>query len=420
MDVPGIAASEARSSFTIMLAYWLVQFAAWLALLTPLVITIALKLNVIAGEAGKAGWLGIILGVGAAAAMVSAVIWGAVSDRTQSRMGRRKPWIIGGSLALLGGLTIMAAATTPLIFGLGWLVCQIGSNAAQAALNAVISDVIPEKNHGIMSALLGASITAAMITGVFISQFTSGSYYTMFLVPWLASPLAIAYFFVVVPDAPSQKAALERLTLNTLFASIGLATLRHRDFAWAFTSRFLVMFGATFAMTYQVYFLMDRLHVAAADVARFMVLSTSLMGGLSFVVSCGAGWLSDRLRRRKPFVIFAAALMALGLLGIAVSRDFNQFLVAIAFTSVGQGLYFAVDLALCVEVLPDRSDAARDMAVLQIANSLPQSLAPAIAPLLLAISLGGVAGANFFALFIFASSLAVCGAMAILPIRGVR
>lgn len=409
-----------RVGWKVMLAYWLVQFAAWLALLTPLVITIALKVRQIAGEEGKAEWLGLILGVGAAAAMISAPIWGAISDRTTARMGRRKPWIVAGALSLLTGLSIMAAATDPLMLGIGWLVCQIGSNAAQAALNAVMSDIVPAGQRGLMSAFLGASVTAAMVTGVFLTQFTGGSWLAMFLVPWLASPPAVALFLWLVPDAPARPGQREPITLTGLVRAVGLATLRHRDFAWAFSSRFLVLFGAAFAMTYQVYYLTDHLQVPEEEVARFMVFSTSLMGSLTFVVSCCGGWLSDRTRRRKPFVSLAAVVMAVGLLGMAFATSFDQFLIAVALTSAGQGLYYAVDVALCVEVLPDRSDAARDMAVLQIANSLPQSLAPAVAPILLGVAVGGYNGGNYPALFVFAGLVALAGAGAILPIRKVR
>lgn len=409
-----------RLAWRVMFAYWLAQFAAWLALLTPVVITIAIKVSQIAGEREKAESLGLILGVGAAVAMISAPIWGAISDRTRARMGRRKPWIIFGSLSLLIGLTIMATASHILIFGIGWLICQLGSNAAQAALNAVMSDIVPERQHGLMSALLGAAVTAAIVTGVFLTQFTTGSPLAMFLVPWLVSPVAVALFLAVVPDTPASPAKLERFSLRGVLRSTGLGSLRHWDFAWALASRFLVMFGAAFSMTYQVYYLTDHLHVAQSEVARYMVLSTSLMGCLTFVVSCFGGWLSDRTGRRKPFVAAAAIIMGAGLFYIAIASSFDQFLIGAALASIGQGLYYAVDIALCVEVLPDKSNAARDMAVLQIANSLPQSLAPAVAPLLLGLTLGGVAGANYGALFAFASFVALAGAAAVGPIRKAR
>lgn len=411
---------QPRPLWQVMSVYWLAQYAAWLGILTPVIMTIALKIGQIAPPSQKAEWLGLILSTGAATAMIATPIWGAISDHTRSRLGRRKLWIILGSAMLLTGLTIMTISASPLIFGVGWLFCQIGSNAAQAALNAVLSDVIPEEKHGLMSALLGASATAAISTGVFIVNLTGTDPQTMFLVPWLLSPLAIMLFVMVVPDAPALKVDHHAFSLKRIFYTPGRNPLRSGDFTWALISRFLVMSSWSFALTYQVFFLTDRLHVAPSEVAGFMTLSTSLMGLISLALSCVAGWLSDLMHRRKIFVIVAAFMMMTGFLGAALATNFEQFLAAVALISIGQGLYYAVDIALCVEVLPNREDVARDMGLLQIANSLPQSIVPAIGPILLGLGVAGLQHANYFALFGTASACALIGALAIMPIRGVR
>ncbi len=411
---------SAPQKWHIMAAYLLVQFAAWLALLTPLVITMALKISDITDQEHKAGWLGLILGVGAAFAMISAPVWGAISDRTRSRIGKRKVWVMVGAASLLAGLSIMAMAPTPLVLGLGWLVCQIGSNAGQAALNAVMSDIVPERQRGLMSALLGASTTLAMMTGVILVSWVPGNPLAMFLAPWLLLPFAVALFVIVVPDSPVTAVAANLPAEAPSTRAKGLNPLRHIDFRWAFISRFMVMFAWSFSMTYQVYYLTDHLHVPKVEVAQFMTTSTTLMGLIGLAVSCAGGWFSDRSGRRKPFVGCAAVAMAGGLIGIATSHDFTQFLLSVALVSLGQGLYFAVDIALCVAVLPNRDDAARDLAVLQIANSLPQSLAPTVAPIILGIGTAAVAGSNYPMLFYAAAGFALLGAAAIMPIRGVR
>jgi MFS family permease len=209
----------------VMFVYWLAQFAAWLALLTPVIITIAIQVSRIAGPGQKEEWLGTILGIGAALAMVSAPIWGAISDRTQARIGRRKLWIVVGAAALGAGLAIMAFAPSPLVFGLGWLVCQVGSNAAQAALNAVMSDIVPERQRGLMSALLGGSITIAMMAGVYLTQFTQESPIAMFLVPWLLSPVAVALFLWIVPDEPAVVEPGSHFSLIEIVRAIGVSAL---------------------------------------------------------------------------------------------------------------------------------------------------------------------------------------------------
>jgi MFS family permease len=86
-----------------------------------------------------------------------------------------------------------------------------------------------------------------------------------------------------------------------------------------------------------------------------------------------------------------------------------------AVGGVGFGMYMAVDLALVVDVLPDADQAAKDLGVLNIAGALPFTLAPAIAPAILAVG-----GDSYRVLFGVAAACAVAGAAAILPVKGVR
>ena len=100
---------------------------------------------------------------------------------------------------------------------------------------------------------------------------------------------------------------------------------------------------------------------------------------------------------------------------IAVAGDFDGFLVGMAVSGLGFGLYMAVDLALVADVLPDEANAAKDLGVLNIAGALPFSLAPATAPLVLAIG-----GGSYQVLYAVAGVCALVGAAAILPVRRVR
>jgi MFS family permease len=100
---------------------------------------------------------------------------------------------------------------------------------------------------------------------------------------------------------------------------------------------------------------------------------------------------------------------------IAIASDFNGFLVGMAVGGLGFGVYTAVDLALVADVLPDSDNAAKDLGVLNIAGALPFSVAPGIAPAVLAIG-----GASYGVLYAVAGVCAIIGAVAILPVKGVR
>ena len=99
----------------------------------------------------------------------------------------------------------------------------------------------------------------------------------------------------------------------------------------------------------------------------------------------------------------------------AIASHFSGFLVGMAISGLGFGVYAAVDLALVVDVLPDKRSAAKDLGVFNIAGALPFSIAPAIAPAILAIGHG-----SYGVLYAVAGLCAILGAFAILPVRRVR
>lgn len=398
--------------------YVFAQIAAWTGILTPVVVTIALQVAAIADETSRASELGIVLAVGAFAAMIAAPIWGAISDRTTWSFGRRRTWMVVGALLLLIGLTTMALAPNMLVLGIGWFVCQFGSNANQAALNAVMPDAVPDHQRGKVSGFLGLTATVAILIGTFITQFTTGDPIAMFLVPWLMIPVGVTLLCITFEDRPADRAQLPPFSIGQLARTFWVNPVKHPDFGWAFLSRFLVFLGTAFLQTYQVYFLTDHLDVGGDEIASFVFFSTVISSVITVAVSVLGGWLSDVFKRRKPFVWAAAIIAGVGLITIGTSSTFEQFLVGAAITSLGSGLYYAIDIALAVAVLPNPDDAAKDMGVFQIANSAPQSLAPAIAPIFLAI--GATSTGNYPAVFIAATVFAVLGAFAVLPIRKTR
>ncbi|GAB3617412.1 MFS transporter [Okibacterium endophyticum] len=408
-----------RVSNWFIFTYWFAQFANWMALLTPVVVTIALKVATIATPEEKAAQLGIVLAIGALSSVIATPIWGALSDRTTARLGRRKTWMLIGVIGGGIGLTVVALSPNLFVLGVGWFICQIAFNANQAALNALLPDQVPDHQRGRVSGLLGLSSRVATLAGTFVTVYTTGSDLLMFLVPWAVSAASIGLLFASFTDSPADPAALRPYSWKEFGRTFWISPRKHPDFAWAFASRFLLFIGISFLTTYQVYFLTDHLGVATDDVAGLMTISGLIMAAMTVLVSIAGGWLSDRTGRRKPFVLAAAIVAGVGLLVLGTASDLPQFFIGAAIESAGAGLYLAVDLALVAAVLPNKADTAKDMGVFQIANSLPQSIAPAIAPIFLMIGSGGTAD-NYVAVFTAAAIFAVIGAVLILPIRGTR
>ena len=144
-------------------------------------------------------------------------------------------------------------------------------------------------------------------------------------------------------------------------------------------------------------------------------LGTLAQAAVVVAASVIGGRLSDRTGRRKIFVLAASVVYGLALFVIAIASSFSGFLVGMAISGLGFGVYAAVDLALVVDVLPDKQHVAKDLGVFNIAGALPFALAPAIAPAILAVG-----GGSYGVLYMVAGLCAIIGAAAILPVRRVR
>ena len=407
--------TDGRASGAFIAAYWIAQCGNWLGLITPVTLTIAMRIAQIADPAYKMSQFGMILGIGALASIIATPVWGHISDRTTARIGRRKLWMIVGVAGGGAGLLLMSATSNIMLFGLGWVIAQIGFNANQAALNALLPDQVPEAQRGRVSGLLGLTIIVGVMVGTFLTQFTTGSPYLLFMVPWLGTVLSLAVILPMFKDGPAAAMVEACGGVRQFLGSFSISPREHPDFYWVWISRFLVIMGMSYIQVYAVYLLSDRLHQPMSDVPRLMFINGSIGATITIAVSPLSGWLSDRIGRRKPFVIVAAIIGAIGLVTIGMAQTVLQFLIGSAIAGVGMCVYYAVDLALVAAVLPDPDNSAKDMVIFQIANTLPQSLAPLMAPAFLAT--GAMQGGNYPAVFIAASAFALLGAGAILPIR---
>ena len=178
-----------------------------------------------------------------------------------------------------------------------------------------------------------------------------------------------------------------------------------------------MILGFAIYTTYQVYFITDRVGIATKDVTVVQLVAVLIFSIVLTASAVISGRLSDRWQRRKVFVYAAVIVVGLGMVLLAFTTTLAMFFVAAAIMGVGIGAFFAVDLALVTDVLPDQEHAAaKDLGIFNIANALPQSVAPAIAPLFLAVGGGG----NYTLLFLAAAVLALLGAALIVPIKAVR
>jgi MFS family permease len=394
--------------------YTLAYMGTTLVLIAPVLVTLALKVNSLVGIDRAPSSLALVTGIGSLLAMVGNPFFGKMSDRTSSPLGMRRPWLVIGLVGGTVGILIVALATSIPVVLLGWCIAQVSFNAQQAAMVAVLPDQVPSGQRGLVSGILGICLPIASVGGTFLVQLFTGNELAMFLIPCAIGGFFILLFAVTLKDRRLAKADKPAWSMREFASTFYVSPRQNPDFAWAFASRFLFVLAYAFLTTYQAYFLLDRIGTTEAEVPRQIFLGTLVQAAVLVVASLVGGRLSDRFGRRKVFVFTASVVYGLALFAVAVASDFDGFLVGMAISGLGFGVYMAVDLALVADVLPG-GDNARDLGVLNIAGALPFTVAPALAPTILAAG-----GGSYGVLYAVAGMCAVLGAFAILPVRRAR
>src|SRR5436309_4398617 len=389
----------------------LANLVIWLSILPISQILLPTQIAAL-GAANKFTNLTIATVVGVLAAVITNPIAGALSDRTTSRLGRRRPWFLVGSILSAVTLALMANATSFVALVIWWAIFHIAANAILAGLSAVVPDQVPVRQRATVSAFvslslpLGAVIGALLVTRVVNSTQLSDSTFIGALLSVMVLVL------LVLRDKPLPKGAAPRFELRSFLAGFWVNPVKYPDFGWAWITRFLVYLGYFTSLGYLLYFLQDAVHYqkAAQGVTTFQIILT----GTLLIASVTSGMLSDKFQRRKIFVIGASLVIALAFLILAFFQTWPAVELAAAVLGIGFGAYLGVDIALITQVLPSANARGKDLGIINIANAFPQIVGSTIAALVIN------AFHSYTILFVLAAILTSLGAVLIQRIKSVR
>jgi MFS family permease len=338
---------------------------------------------------------------------------GAFSDRTTSHFGRRRPWIFaGGLLTMLGLIFMWRANSIPLLF-VGYCFVELFSNIVLACLVATIPDQVPDKQRGTVSGIFGLAtglggILGAVIAGQIFKSNPTNAYVVMLVIVLIAT----IPFAVFLADKVLPKGYMSRFQLGEFLKNFWINPRKHPDFTWAWLTRFIPFVGYFLGITYIFYFLTDVVKYPAPlqGASTFSIIAAVV----SLVSTLLGGFLSDRLKRRKLFVIAGMIIMAVAMLLLAFFQVWFAVVIAAAVLGFGLGAYLAVDVAIVTLVLPSAKDRAKDMGIINIANTLPHSIAPVIAGFVLALT------HSYSVLYFAATIFVLLGVFTVMPIKAVR
>ncbi|MFF7173701.1 MFS transporter [Streptomyces pseudovenezuelae] len=356
----------------------LANVAIWVGWYGPLQILLARQAEDFAPGTGmsKETLLAWVTGVGAVVSLAANPFFGALSDRTTARWGRRSPWIVAGAAGGALSLLVLAGAGGLWLMTLGWCLVQLTLNAAFAAVTAAVPDRVPRLQRGAVGGWIGAAQILGAVVGTGLATAAGGiaAGYAACAVFTLAGVLPY-----VLRHQDLRLAATDRpaRSWRSFARGFWLSPRRYPDFAWAWVTRFLINLSNALVLLYLLYYLRDGLHHDDPEQGVLILTAVDSVALLATVV-VGGVW-SDRVGRRKPFVRWSGVLMAVATALLALWQTWPSAIIVAALLGVGLGVFMSVDFALMTDVLPTALDRGKDLGVINIANSLPQVAAPALA-----------------------------------------
>ncbi|MEV5282583.1 MFS transporter [Streptomyces sp. NPDC051994] len=389
----------------------LANLGVWVGWFGPLQLLLARQAELF-NPGHKASTLALVTGLGAAVSMVANPVFGALSDRTTARVGRRIPWVVAGGAGGVAGLLILAWAPDVAVMAAGWCVVQLALNASFAALTAAVPDQVPRRQRGMVGGWLGVSQVGGILLGTALAT-AAGGITAGYLACAAFSLLALIPYVLMRRDAVLDRRDQPPFQWREFVSGFWIDPRRHPDFGWAWLTRFLMNLSYSISTMYLLYYLTDAVHYRGdADTGVLILTALDAVTLLGTVVISGI-W-SDRTGRRKVFVVWSGLVISAATMLLAVWQTWTGAVVASLVLGVGYGVYTSVDFALLTDVLPVAADRGKDLGVINIANALPQVLAPAVAAPIVT-HLGG-----YGALYALAGAIGVGGSVLVRRIRSVR
>ena len=312
--------------------------------------------------------MGILLILGALAAIIVQPTVGVISDYTISRWGRRKPYIVIGTafdMLFLAGLALGNQFLAILAF---YFLLQVSSNFAQGPFQGYVPDLVPARQVGLASGLMGLMLALGTIVGVGLATVGGGI---------IGEPLTVMTLGVVElgtmvllvttvregSDAPPRTRSWPQVALSAW----GRDILQQRDVLWLLLVRLLFL-GAYNATVFGYAYFTRTQGLGDQEAKDTVFLATAIVGALTLLAALPGGRLSDRFGRR-PVIWAASGLCTLALVGVTLAPSRELAIPAWVPFGIGIGTFLSADWALMADVIP-KDATGRYMGILNAGTAM--------------------------------------------------
>jgi Na+/melibiose symporter-like transporter len=317
--------------------------------------------------------MAIIIGAGGAVSIITQVVVGAVSDRHHGKYGRRRPYLVVGSLLTVPAMWMFVLSGNFALLVVSFMLLQLFTNLAQGPYQALIPDLVPADRHGMASAYMGLWLLVGQAGGLILAAFlvkagASGMTY-LFLV---FSTLYVGLMIVTALGVREEPYEGERVRKRHAIMAIFRTDLRgNPSFVWVIISRFLINLGFYIATFYLMWYVQFALGSTKKELHTLILGLVVTLAGL--LGTFPAGRLADSMSKKTVIYVCCSLCIVASILFVCAS-SLVWAVVAAAVFGLGLGAFAAVDWALAYNVLPE-GDAAKFLGIWSLAVVFPQMAA---------------------------------------------
>jgi MFS family permease len=365
--------------------YWLSNSLLWGALLH---LGLQSRMSDWFGQDRVGYYLGILGALGGIVGTAAQIIIGAFSDRSLSRWGRRRPYLVLFSLAGMGALLLLGSTRAFWPFAGALVLLQLCTNSALGPFAALLPDTVNPNEHGKSSGFLGIARLLGDVGGLIlagqllstgglahsdaasVAAFHNQRFFLMCAAMAAFMFVTMIYSALVLRETPLVRRP-EQTPWQTIAGSFQVDVHGNSDFFWLSLSRAVTNLGFYMFLGMVLFFLKYTLLVADAEKTSMLIMLPGI--GAATLISLPAGMLSDRYGRRR-MIYLSQFLMAGGALLIALAPNLTWIYVAAVPAGLAYGVFTAVEWALACNLLPS-GEAARYLGVWNASSVVPQIIA---------------------------------------------
>lgn len=326
-------------------------------------------------EVGRTLFLVVVGG-----AIVSIIVQptvGYISDYTTSRWGRRKPFIVIGSLLDVVFLLGIAYSNTLVALAAFIILLSFSTNIARGPFQGYVPDLVPSSQVGMASGLVGLMQILGNVTGFVLGSLAA----IVGNLPLALIGVALVELAAMVsvvwrvgrgqPPKPREGKSWLRIARETWATDI----LRERSYVYLVVSRLFFLTGGGILVNIVIFYLNQShgLGQEAANQTNLILLAIIVVANCVAIIP--ASRVSDRIGR-KPVIYVSCAIGGAGVALAALAPSVPVALAGGALFGASAGMFLAVDWALMTDIIP-KASAGRYMGLSNVATgaSTPISIA---------------------------------------------